>query len=157
MEKRLQQHKVVITRDLAPDLPAIRANPYRLEQVFLNLIRNAEHAMEEMARRIKAGEVEHPGYRRCLMISTYVDGGDVVAEVRDNGCGIPPEAREALFEPFFTTKPVGKGTGLGLSISRDIVEECGGQIAFTTEENVGTTFIIRFPIADTPEDEGEDH
>ncbi|MFP4394326.1 MAG: PAS domain S-box protein [Anaerolineales bacterium] len=151
-EKRLQQHNVIITHDLSPDLPIIHANPYQLEQVFLNLISNAEHAMEEMARRIEVGEAARPGYQKRLTISTYAeashDGKYVVAEVQDNGCGVPAEVREVIFDPFLTTKPVGQGTGLGLSISRDIVEECGGEIAFTTEENVGTTFVVRFPIAD---------
>jgi PAS domain S-box-containing protein len=147
-EQRLRQHGVTVIRDLSPDLPEIRANPYRLEQVFLNLISNAEHALEEMERRTEAGEVARRDDRKRLTVSTYVDGAHVVAQVQDNGCGMPPEVQTAIFEPFFTTKPVGQGTGLGLSISRDIVEDCGGTISFTTEENVGTTFTIRFPIAE---------
>lgn len=147
-EQRLRQHGVTLIRDLSPDLPEIRANPYRLEQVFLNLISNAEHALEEMERRTEAGEVARRDDGKRLTVSTYVDGTHVVAQVQDNGCGMPPEVQAAIFEPFFTTKPVGKGTGLGLSISRDIVEDCGGTISFTTEENVGTTFTIRFPLAE---------
>ncbi|MBN1177777.1 MAG: PAS domain S-box protein [Anaerolineae bacterium] len=144
---RLRQHTIDVQVHLAPELPAIRADVNRLEQVFINLISNAEHALEVMERRVKSGQIERPGYRKVLEISTQVDGTDVVATVRDNGCGISPEAQERIFEPFFTTKPAGEGTGLGLSISHGIVTEFGGEIVCASVENDGTTFTLRFPVA----------
>ena len=154
-EERLKQHNVFIHRELAPDLPPIRANPHRLEQVFLNLISNAEHAMAEMAARVKTqsegSSEQRAAYQKHLEITTEADGNQVIATVRDNGCGIPAEARANIFEPFFTTKPAGEGTGLGLSISYDIIANYGGEITFETEINQGTTFTLRFPIAEEGE------
>ncbi|MBN1180633.1 MAG: GAF domain-containing protein [Anaerolineae bacterium] len=146
LEAQLRRQSVIVQRDLAPALPLIFADPQKLEQVFINLVSNATHAMEEMARRVESGEAERPNYRKRLDVSTRVEEGAVVAVVQDNGCGIPQAVRDRIFEPFFTTKPVGVGTGLGLSISADIVEEFGGQISFESEENAGTTFTLRFPI-----------
>ena len=145
--ERIKQHNVIVERDLAPDLPPIMADPHRLEQVFLNLISNGEYATTEMQRRIDAGEVERPSYEKRLEIRTEANEGFVIATVRDNGAGIPPEAQEHIFEPFFTTKPVGEGTGLGLSISYGIVRDFDGHITFKSEINQGTTFSMRFPIA----------
>lgn len=146
-EARLGQRAIVIERDLSPNLPAIHANPHKLEQVFANLISNAEYALEEMDRRVAAGEVHRDGYRKMLTIATYVEDDHVVAQVRDNGCGIPKTAQPHIFEPFFTTKPVGEGSGLGLSICQGFVAEDGGQITFESQENHGTTFTLRFPPA----------
>jgi len=147
IDERIKQHNVIVERDLAPDLPPIMADPHRLEQVFLNLISNGEYATTEMQRRIDAGEVKRPAYEKRLEIRTEANEGSVIATVRDNGAGIPPEAQEHIFEPFFTTKPVGEGTGLGLSISYGIVRDFDGHITFKSEINQGTTFSIRFPIA----------
>jgi C4-dicarboxylate-specific signal transduction histidine kinase len=145
IEARLQQHNIVVRRHLAPDLPAIWANSHRLEQVFLNLISNAEYALDEMAERVRAGDVERPDYQKTLEIVTRLEDGWVVAEVRDNGCGIPEEIQDHIFEPFFTTRPEGQGAGLSLSISRDIVREFDGQITFESAENQGTVMTLRFP------------
>jgi PAS domain S-box-containing protein len=146
--ERLRQHNIDIHTDLAPDLPLIQADPHRLEQVFLNLLSNAEHALEAMAARVAAGEVERDDYRKRLTIITQYEKEDhhVVARVEDNGVGIPDDVRASIFTPFFTTKPAGKGTGLGLSISKGIIEDVGGEIEFKSEKNRGTTFTLRFPI-----------
>ncbi|MFP4394045.1 MAG: PAS domain S-box protein [Anaerolineales bacterium] len=146
--ERLRQHNIDIHTDLAPDLPPIQANPHRLEQVFLNLLSNAEHALEAMAARVAAGEVERDDYQKRLTIITQYEKEDhhVIARVEDNGVGIPGEAQANIFTPFFTTKPAGKGTGLGLSISKGIVEDFGGEIEFESEKNRGTIFTLRFPI-----------
>ena len=136
-----------VERHMHPNLPPIQANPHKLEQVFTNLISNAEYALEEMGRRVAAGEVNRDGYQKTLTISTHVEDGHVVAQVRDNGCGIPKTAEPHIFEPFFTTKPVGEGSGLGLSICHSFVTESGGQITFESEENQGTTFTLQFPLA----------
>ena len=147
--RRLTEHDIVVKRDLEPNLPRVMGDRNRLEQVFLNLITNAEYALHEMARRVKAGEIERPNYQKALTVSTCVEGNAVVAQVRDNGCGIAPSHQERIFEPFFTTKPVGDGTGLGLSISYGIVTELGGEITFESVENEGTAFTLRFPAVET--------
>jgi PAS domain S-box-containing protein len=146
--RRLQEHGVEVKLRLGKDLPPILADVHRLEQVILNLITNAEYGLSAMARRVKDGEVDLVDYRQRLEISTYLEGEDVVARVRDNGIGIPKEDKEHIFEPFFTTKPVGEGTGLGLSISYGIVTGFGGEITFESAENEGTIFTLRFPAAE---------
>lgn len=137
---RLREHGVDVQLDLAEVLPPVAADANRLEQVFLNLISNAEHALEA------ASEDAPPEWHKVLALATRRQGGQVVAEVRDNGCGIPTELQPHIFEPFFTTKPVGEGTGLGLSISYGIVTELGGEITFESAEGKGTTFLLRFPV-----------
>ncbi len=148
---RLREHGVDVQLDLAEDLPMIWANTYRLEQVFLNLMGNAEYALEEMAQRVRAGEVDCSRYRKILKITTRVQDERVWVEICDNGIGVPPEVQGRIFEPFVTTKPPGQGTGLGLSISADIVAEFGGEITFESVENQGTTFILSFPVATQPQ------
>lgn len=139
--ERLRLHSVHLERDLAADLPPILGNVHKLEQVFLNLISNAEYALNERAR------CEAASFEKRLRVATRVEGDWVVAEVEDNGSGIPEGDHTRMFNPFFTTKPVGEGTGLGLSISYGIVRECGGEIVFESAPNVGTKFTLRFPAA----------
>ncbi len=141
-DARLRHSEVDVRLDLVDDLPPILADPHKLEQVFLNLISNAEYAMEKQAERESQRD-----YRKVLEIATAVEGEHVVARVRDNGCGIPPEDQKRLFDPFFTTKPPGEGTGLGLSISYGIVTEVGGDIEFESVAGEGTTFTLKFPIS----------
>jgi len=115
--------------------PPVMASEGRLSQVFLNLIINAAHAIEE-------GDVDNNEIR----VRTWVERSEVCAEVRDTGSGIPPEQLDKLFEPFFTTKQIGVGSGLGLAISKSIVEGYGGAISVESEVGVGTAFQIRLPI-----------
>ena len=77
--------------------------------------------------------------------SDKTDNNFFTLKITDNGTGISPENIEKIFSPFFTTKPVGKGTGLGLSVCYGIIESFGGTMAVTSEQNVGTTFVIRLP------------
>lgn len=114
------------------DIPEILCFPQQLNQVFLNLLINAAHAME--------------GRQGAISIRTWSEGTDVLVSVTDTGCGIPEEIRQRIFEPFFTTKEVGKGTGLGLSISYDIVRKHGGEIHVESEIGCGTTFTVRLPV-----------
>jgi two-component system, NtrC family, sensor kinase len=123
-----------LERDLGT-LPAVTCHINELQQVFLNLIVNASHAME--GRR---------GHGR-LTVRSRVDGDDVVVSIGDNGGGIPESIRARIFDPFFTTKDAGKGTGQGLAISRAIVERHAGSLTFDTELGTGTTFHVRIPIA----------
>jgi len=114
------------------DIPEIRCLPGQLNQVFMNLLVNAGHAIDENGQvRVSARQVDK----------------QVWVEISDTGCGMPPEVVGRIFEPFFTTKPVGKGTGLGLSISYDIVKKHGGHIEVDSEVGRGTTFRIVLPIA----------
>lgn len=136
--ERLRENRVVVTFDLDDDLPPILADPYKLEQVFLNLISNADHAL---ARRAAAGVRQ----QSTLHISTRAAGAAVLASVCDNGAGIPEDIQARIFDPFFTTKPRGEGTGLGLSISYNIIAEFGGEIVCESAPGVGTTFTLRFP------------
>jgi two-component system NtrC family sensor kinase len=108
-----------------------------LNQVFLNLIVNAAHAMEDK-----------PGDRGRLGIRTRVDGDLVEIAISDTGTGIPEPDRDRIFDAFFTTKEVGRGTGQGLAISRTIVvDRHGGTLTFESQVGIGTTFYVRIPIA----------
>lgn len=120
------------------DLPPVHCNIGELNQVFLNLLVNAAHAVGDVVRDSQA--------KGCIGISTARDGDMVEIRIQDTGCGIPKEVRERVFDPFFTTKEVGKGTGQGLAIARSIVvEKHGGDLTFETEEGRGTIFTIRLP------------
>jgi two-component system NtrC family sensor kinase len=120
-----------------PDLlPKARGNFQQLEQVFVNLINNACDAMGAGPRK------------KTIRISMReANAGLIRVELADNGPGVPESLRGRLFEPFFTTKGEGRGTGLGLAVCRQIIEDHGGKIGFTSEENQGTTFWIELPAA----------
>ncbi|MFC2075346.1 ATP-binding protein [Bdellovibrionota bacterium] len=112
-------------------LPLVTCHPSQINQVFMNMISNAAHAIKEQGD---------------IWITTKQDGKKVVITFRDNGPGIPPENLDRIFEPFYTTKEVGTGTGLGLSISYGIIEKHGGKIEVESKPGEGTTFTIRIPI-----------
>jgi signal transduction histidine kinase len=127
--------------DFDADLPAVTCMAGELGQVFLNLLVNGGDAI---ADAIKG----KPGEKGILSVSTKLDGEFAEIRVRDTGTGIPPEARPKIFDPFFTTKSVGSGTGQGLSIAYAIIaKKHRGTIFFETEMGVGTTLIVRLPIA----------
>jgi PAS domain S-box-containing protein len=138
--EQLRLHQIELELDLDEDLPLIMGDNNRLEQVFINLVTNARHAMEE----------ETSGSTRLLKIRSFIDDGDVVITVSDTGTGIPKDIIDRIFEPFFTTKRLGEGTGLGLSITYGIVKDYGGTIRVESEVGMGTTFELRFPAS--PED-----
>ncbi len=117
-------------------IPVVMASEGRLSQVFLNLLINAAHAIDE-------GDVENNEIR----IRTWTDDGEICVEVRDTGKGIEPEHIERLFEPFFTTKEAGVGSGLGLAISKSIVEGYGGRIEVRSEVGVGSSFVVCLPVS----------
>ena len=129
-----------VETDLDPDLPFVSCHKGEFNQVILNLILNAIHAIEDVIMNSS----EKKG---LIRISTSQDGDWVIVKVNDSGPGIPKEIRNKIFDPFFTTKEVGKGTGQGLAICYDVVvKRHGGTITFETEMGKGTTFIIRIPI-----------
>ncbi|MGQ9805764.1 MAG: PAS domain-containing sensor histidine kinase [Chlorobiales bacterium] len=116
-------------------LPLVDCFPAQLNQVFLNLVGNAIHAVEDRPN----GKIH---------IQTSLEQNYIVVRIQDNGKGIPKHVQAKIFDPFFTTKPVGKGTGLGLSISFDIIQKHRGTLTFETEEGKGTTFIVKIPATD---------
>ena len=120
------------------ELPEVICNIGELNQVFLNLVVNAAHAIEDAARGIETG---------VISISTARADDSIVIRVRDNGCGIPPENLSKLYDPFFTTKEVGRGTGQGLAIARSIVvDKHGGELCVTSIVGSGTEFAVKLPI-----------
>ena len=121
-------------------IPPVRCFVSDINQVVLNLVVNAAHAIDDALRG--------KGELGTIRVTTYQDGDDVVISVADTGTGIPESVARRVFEPFFTTKPVGQGTGQGLSLAWAVVtEKHGGELRFTTELGKGTTFFVRIPIA----------
>jgi signal transduction histidine kinase len=120
-------------------VPLVLCHPGEINQVVLNIIVNAAHAIGE---RVKGTEA-----KGRITVRTRREGDDVVISISDTGGGIPPAIQDRIFDPFFTTKEVGKGTGQGLAISRAvIVDKHHGQLTFETKPGDGTTFSIRLPI-----------
>jgi PAS domain S-box-containing protein len=131
------KHVAMVATDLDPNLPEVECMVGELNQVFLNLIINASHAIVE-ANRSGDGRID---------VSTRRDGAWIEIRVADNGAGIPDDARPKIFEPFFTTKEVGRGTGQGLAVTYDvIVNKHGGKIDVESRVGEGTCFVIRIPI-----------
>ncbi|BDV43721.1 hypothetical protein GURASL_26440 [Geotalea uraniireducens] len=124
------KYKATLNKDYG-DIPLIKCYPQQLNQVFMNLLVNAAHAID------KQGEIA---------VRTWTDEKSLFVSIADTGAGIPVENLSRIFEPFFTTKEVGKGTGLGLSISYDIVKKHGGDLSVASEVGVGTTFTVRLPM-----------
>jgi PAS domain S-box-containing protein len=138
------RHRARISTSFEPT-GAVWANESRLEQVVLNLLLNASHAMPES--RADSNEIS---------VRVRSDGPDrAVLEVVDNGEGIPQEVLPRIFDPFFTTKPRGVGMGLGLSICHGIVMSLGGQITVNSNPNEGTSFRVSLPISDREEAESD--
>jgi CheY-like chemotaxis protein len=117
--------------------PRVNADEGRLEQVLVNLLVNAAHAIEP-------GDVAR---NRVVLVTDSDENGDAIIEVSDTGAGISADVADRIFEPFFTTKPPGLGTGLGLSICHGIVQSMGGGIVVRSEPGKGTTFRITLPRA----------
>jgi CheY-like chemotaxis protein/two-component sensor histidine kinase len=126
-----------LAREYAADVPLVEGNEARLAQVFLNLIINASHALPE----------GKPGQNEVRLILKPGAQGEVVAEVRDTGCGIPPEVIGRIFDPFFTTKPVGVGTGLGLALCHAFVTSRAGRIEVESQVGKGTVVRVTLPRA----------
>jgi two-component system NtrC family sensor kinase len=136
----LKTDGIVVTLDMADDIPPLWADGHQLHQVLVNLIANAHQAMRKQTRPRQitlVGRMDAPRQRVRL-------------EVRDTGPGIPPELQPRIFEAFFTTKPPGEGTGLGLSLCRNIVDEHGGTLTLESVVDAGTTFTIDLPIVAPP-------
>ncbi len=134
--------------DFAEDLPLVPCFPGELNQVFLNIIINAAHAIGEKQN----GEINGKG---LIRISSAQRNGSVEVCISDTGGGIPQHIQHRIFDPFFTTKEVGRGTGQGLAIAhRVVIEKHKGSLTFRTEEGVGTTFRILLPLERATEQRG---
>ena len=126
--------------DLDAGLPPVCCVPGELNQVFLNLIVNAAHAIGDVV----GDSAERKGK---IVVNTRRDGDWVEIRIADTGTGIPEEIRGRIFDPFFTTKDVGRGTGQGLAIAHNVVvDKHGGTLRVESEVGKGTTFIVRLPI-----------
>jgi signal transduction histidine kinase len=133
-EHLVERGGIALSVEVDPELPPIRAVAGQLEQVLINLITNAVHAVEN-------------GGRVVVKAAAVPDSNNVHIEVCDSGPGVPDGDRDKIFEAFYTTKPDGKGTGLGLPIVRNIVEQHGGEISVgRSEELGGAVFRVVLPI-----------
>jgi two-component system, NtrC family, sensor kinase len=130
LEHQLDKSHIKVRKELTAELPPVRGNENRLQQVFFNLILNARDAMS------KGG---------WLTLVTRADEDTVVVEVRDTGSGISREDIKRIYDPFFTTKGIGRGTGLGLAVSYGILQEHGGAIFVDSSPGKGTTFQVALP------------
>ncbi len=134
-------HEVKHTADIVlklGDAPEIECVPSQINQVFMNLIVNAAHAIPT-------------DKRGCITIESGHDDTHVWFDVADDGCGMNPQTLSKIFDPFFTTKSQGQGTGLGLSVSFGIVQRHGGNITAHSEEGVGSRFRVTLPIRQSQE------
>jgi PAS domain S-box-containing protein len=135
-----------VDMDLDTNLPAVHCSPAEFNQVVLNIVVNAAHAI---------GDVVGDGARGKgkIRVKTRPEGDWAVIEISDTGCGMPPHIQQRIFDPFFTTKEVGKGTGQGLAIAHNVVvDKHGGSIKVQSSPGKGTTFIIRLPIGGSKSD-----
>jgi two-component system, NtrC family, sensor kinase len=130
LEHQLDKNRVKLVREFDEDLPPVRGNENRIQQVFFNLILNARDAMPSGG---------------WLTVGTRADDDTVIIEVRDTGHGIRREDIKRIYDPFFTTKGIGRGTGLGLSVSYGILQEHGGAIFVESVPGKGTTFQVALP------------
>jgi two-component system, NtrC family, sensor kinase len=128
--------KIRIIREFG-ELPMVECLAGKINQVFMNILNNAVHALSDHLERIADPKIT---------VRTKAFSDHVEVEIEDNGPGMPEHVKQKIFEPFFTTKPVGKGTGLGLSIVYSIIENHKGTLDVHTVEGQGTTFIISLPI-----------
>jgi signal transduction histidine kinase/CheY-like chemotaxis protein len=133
----LRGSNIEVQLRIKDDLPPIYADAAQIQQVLVNLIVNAQHALDERQR---------DGERILKIIASYRErDNEVLLKVKDNGPGMPDHVRRRIFEPLFTTKGIGSGTGIGLALCHRIVNTHGGKMKVESVEDVGTSFVIRFP------------
>ena len=140
VENQFAGHNIKLDLNLAPNLEKVIADRFKLEQVLLNLLSNAKHAVDEMQSKS-----ENDDYQKQVHISTWQDNDAVNITVTDNGIGINKKDLEKIFDPFYTTKKVDKGTGLGLSISYGFIKDLLGDITVDSEPGVYTKFDVKIP------------
>ena len=142
LDQQLKVNNITIIKELSPDLPKVNGDPIRIEQVLINIINNARHAVEESSKESKQIVIRT---NKLKSEDSILKKESIVIEVQDNGMGIPENVKDNIFKSFFTTKKPGKGTGLGLSVVNRIIEEHKGKIEVNSKEKEGTTFKITLP------------
>ena len=157
--QQFKVHQVELVEDLLPEPPLVLADSQRFEQVVVNLLSNARHAVEKRAEQ--EGEADYckrievvlrrmeleAGQISCLP-RAFAAGRALCCEVRDNGIGMSQEVCSRCLEPFFTTKDVGEGTGLGLSVSRDILRQLKMVLEVKSQPGAGSLFRVLIPLAE---------
>jgi len=126
------KYKTTVEKEYG-DLPKTKCFPQQLSQVFMNLLVNAGHAIEE---------------KGTISIKTRMEDDSIFVSISDTGCGIAPENLEKIFEAFFTTKEIGQGTGLGMSIASEIIQKHNGEIDVESKVGQGTKFTIKIPVVE---------
>jgi signal transduction histidine kinase len=137
LEYRLQKEHITVVRQYATDLSPVWGVRQELEQVVLNIVINAWHAMPDGG---------------TITITTLRLGAQARIDIADTGCGIPEAHMTQLFEPFFTTKPPEQGTGLGLAVAHQLIAGHGGRIEIASQVNQGTTVTVTLPLAEEAHD-----
>lgn len=138
-KEQFRIHRIALTLSLPDNLPSVRVNPQKFEQIVVNLLSNARYAVD------KKGEISGKEYQKKVAVRLRHEPEDetVVFEVEDNGIGMTPEVRDRCMEPFYTTKEVGEGTGIGLSIVNGFVREFKMAIETESAGGKGSVFRIR--------------
>ncbi len=156
MVKTTLKKNILVEMDLDPDCGPILGDTTQLQQVMVNLCTNASHALGKNGSgtlSVTLAPVEVPERRTEQQLLDLEPGWYARVMVSDTGCGMPPDVVERIFEPYFTTKKKGEGTGFGLSIVHGIVHKHRGVITVESEEGVGSSFTLYFPLlADLPDD-----
>ena len=147
LKKKYDFRQISIEREYS-GVPRVFCSEIQIEQVFLNILKNAAHAMRD--KNYVDGE------KPSIRISTRLENGEVVIDMRDNGPGMDEAVRRRIFEPFFTTKPPGSGTGLGLSVSYFIITGHKGSISVSSRKGTGSCFTIKLPAAEEDANESDD-
>jgi two-component system, NtrC family, sensor kinase len=137
----LQLHGIELDSELSPEPVVVLGDRYELQQVLLNLVNNAVHAVSQL----------EPGLPRRIRLETAIQNGTAVLRVGDSGPGVPPHLISYLFTPFFTTKAPGEGTGLGLSLSYGLVKAHGGLLSYEAPQDGGAEFRINLPAYQSPD------
>lgn len=140
ISEQYTNHGIALISNFSEDLPKPEGNTYKFEEVILNFLSNAMHAVEHRKKS------EGMNYFGEINIHSYQQNGQILVDVIDNGCGIPEHILSKIMQPFFTTKEEGKGTGLGLSIAYGIIKDMNGTIDFTSTVGSGTRVQVAFSL-----------
>ena len=138
-DHQISKEKIKVVTNLQEDLPSIIGDDNQLQQVFINIIVNAVHAMSP------GGKLAISTRLNTSSLLSSNNNGNVEISISDTGCGVPPQNLQKIFDPFFTTKEIGKGTGLGLTVSHRIIEDHDGTIEVESIVGKGTLFTVRLP------------
>ncbi|NLU48856.1 MAG: PAS domain S-box protein [Syntrophomonadaceae bacterium] len=139
LRRQLSAHGILVRTILEENLPGVLAHPNRLEEVVINLVVNAMHALDTVDR-----------FDKKVSCVTRLCNGQVLLEVSDNGPGVPEEIMAHIFEPFFSTKPSGEGMGLGLAIVQSFITSCHGHVSVRNNQEGGSTFTGALPALSHP-------